>query len=260
MKLSFIDTQLLASRFVVGDTVKLPDVNWGKSESSYYGRVTHVHTGIGMIDVETPLGNIRYSADDLVLDNTTDSSHLIDTSYPSYEKSLNKDDGSFNFARPRQAFIAFKYAKDRLTGLIKTASKLSSEMSDLDAYNKMFHEHSSSFSDDEIKTAVKVAYDKTALYWSDKGRKYRPTSLEKESGSFLCPKCKTALVKTNYKKHTCLYGCPNCMFLIKPSDLLDGSQTLPDPLLEDPTEVEFFKPNDAVWNSVKAALSNRTKK
>ena len=63
---------------------------------------------------------------------------------------------------------------------------------------------------------------KTALYWADKDRKYRMCRDELKP---TCPRCKgVELKKTIYKrvggKSERLLCCPECLFLIKTTDIL----------------------------------------
>jgi hypothetical protein len=66
---------------------------------------------------------------------------------------------------------------------------------------------------------------KNALYWSGANRRYRLTKREKENGHKSCPKCKTDMGQTIYKredsKSVRLLVCPNCLFCIRYSDV-DG--------------------------------------
>jgi hypothetical protein len=72
----------------------------------------------------------------------------------------------------------------------------------------------------------KLAADpsKVALYWKEKDRQYHATRGECDSGALGCPKCKEpGLKKAIYKRREGaserLWGCPNCMFLIKDLDI-----------------------------------------
>ena len=122
--------------------------------------------------------------------------------------------------------------------------------------------------DAPIAMAVKIAREvmlRESLYWVAPGRQYMPTKKEIEKGEFLCPKCDTELKKTIYKKRTKLYICVNseCLFCIKPSDILD--RTRPDDVDVSPTvtdedfdtqdDVDFFSPNDAL---LKSLIESRT--
>ena len=66
---------------------------------------------------------------------------------------------------------------------------------------------------------------KQAIYWAAKGRQYRPSKTELETGNLCCPRCEEAyLRKTIYKREdgasTKLYCCPDCLFLIRRDDIL----------------------------------------
>lgn len=83
------------------------------------------------------------------------------------------------------------------------------------------------------KSVAQSYLEKQALYWADKGRKYRTTRQESESGQFTCPRCveKPVLKPCVYKKHVRLLGCPSCLFLIKEADILGvdvGLNPVPD--------------------------------
>lgn len=63
--------------------------------------------------------------------------------------------------------------------------------------------------------------NKVSLYWNERGRKYRKTKSETNISEMKCPKCgNLGLKKTRYKHMSDLYGCPECMFLIKRDDII----------------------------------------
>lgn len=72
---------------------------------------------------------------------------------------------------------------------------------------------------------VASAFVKKAIYWSGPDRKYRLTRSETDAGSFYCPKCgedhplQRAVYKRREGKSERLYGCTNCLFLIKELDI-----------------------------------------
>jgi len=72
---------------------------------------------------------------------------------------------------------------------------------------------------------VAVAYAKKAMYWAAPDRKYRASQGEVDSGQYQCPKCKNSILKpASYKRESGasirLLGCGNCLFLIKPCDII----------------------------------------
>ena len=75
------------------------------------------------------------------------------------------------------------------------------------------------------KQASRVAskYMKQAIYWYKKDRTYRQCRNEEKP---CCPKCKTPLGNTVYKrrggKSEKLLACYSCLFIIKPSDIVKG--------------------------------------
>ena len=75
------------------------------------------------------------------------------------------------------------------------------------------------------KQASRVAYKymKQAVYWYKKDRTYRQCRNEEKP---CCPKCKTPLGNTVYKrrggKSNKLLACYTCLFIIKPSDIVKG--------------------------------------
>lgn len=70
---------------------------------------------------------------------------------------------------------------------------------------------------------VARAFVKKSLYWTEKDRRYRLSRSEVDGGHIDCPKCSTHLKKAIYKRREGaserLFACPNCMFLIKDSDI-----------------------------------------
>jgi hypothetical protein len=77
--------------------------------------------------------------------------------------------------------------------------------------------------------------EKQAMYWAAPDRKYRASQGEIDSGTFNCPKCKESVLKpASYRREggqsIRLLGCPSCLFLIKPCDIV-GHPEYADPVL-----------------------------
>jgi predicted RNA-binding Zn-ribbon protein involved in translation (DUF1610 family) len=217
-KQAFTDYQQRASEFEVGDSVRYVEPVKAKA-FGYTGRVTAVLEGIGFVDVEFPWGNERICPTDLV---------HVDSKGPSVSTALDTWERRKNAMSPRDLIkkLATTY-RHRLVELHRTASRFQEcGVEQMDAYHLLYSRRGSEFTDGEIKTALEEAYTtslevRQAMYWKEKGRRYVPTQSELASGVFGCPRCKCELERTNYKKYTKLYACPDCLFLIKPADILD---------------------------------------
>ena len=73
---------------------------------------------------------------------------------------------------------------------------------------------------------VAAAFAKKPLYWAGRDRQYRMTTPEVSVGLPNCPKCpdvplKKAIYKRRDGSSDRLRGCPECMFLIKESDIVN---------------------------------------
>lgn len=246
-KSSFIDAQRLARDFHVGDTVLLPVFTRGNRYAPSIGKVTAVLDKIGFIDVETPFGNIRFSPEELVLDQRQDASYLEDTSLSTWE-------------RERAKKVACHYAETRLAGVAIKATELrNAGYTEMQAYSSLIEANSQSYGDHEVREGIKLAFEaepltKTALYWRAKGRRYMPSKKEVECGCFSCPSCRADLEETHYKKHTKLYVCRECLFTIRPKDLLEPGQEI-EPLggedeFTSKSPVDFFSPNDPLLRAL----------
>lgn len=241
-KQSYIDSQEHALRIEEGDSVHILNERSGKP-SKWIGLVTAVVDSIGMVDVETPFGNQRYRAE--VVLPAEGAPNYTDTSYESYDN--------------RESKIAARYV-DRLSeGAAQTAVRVLEATGDpVRTYDILFREASGRLSDHEARTAVRIA-----MYWKERGRQYIPTQQEEEEGIYHCPKCKEELVKANYKKHTRLLACPECMFLIRPEDIVDRSKPDDEGDLEETVKLPSGQQDlaDAIWEKAKSAgMSQRLRK
>ena len=212
--LSHIDYQMLTKKFKVGDKVQVIEPR-GQGTMAPIGVVTAVHPGIGFVDVQFPTTHARVSPEEL---------HLAE----SKEEVGDTGADPAVFDRDYEDFehVASLYM-DRVATLHRDAHHFRAKgIGEMDAYQMLFRHHHSRYSDHEVKSAVTAAYSdgqtKDAMYWKEKGRQYCPSKAEISSGCFHCPRCKTEMKKTVYQKHTKLYACPECLFLITPSDILDS--------------------------------------
>jgi hypothetical protein len=246
---SYIDWQAIARSFNIGDLVRVYDPATGIF-SPWEAVITATHPGIGMLDVETPYGNVRLPAEELVL--TSRDVFLEPSFYDSYDIQKSMDRQKYlNSIKERQDLISKstpKKANNSESRLVKAyMAKVKMLMpriasikasSEIDMWNKASSELGAHTTDTMIRQA---------LYWVAKGRQYSATRSEIESGIFTCPVCKEELKKAIYKLRTSLYVCPNseCLFCIKPSDVIDRNQ--PDDAPEELTTDDegFFEPGDS---------------
>jgi len=247
-KISFVDYQARAAEFAVGDYVELPVFGRGNRYAPLVGVITAVLDKIGFLDVETPYGNVRLSPEEVVPNGRLDlpATYLQDTSYSSWE-----------IERARK--IADRYAQNRLASVAIKATELRKEgYSEMKTYDVLSRVNAHSYGDHEVKAGVLFAFEaepmtKTAIYWRAKGRRYMPSKKEVECGVFACPSCRSDLAQTHYKKHTKLYVCRDCLFTIRPKDLLEPGQDIEEieDALTEKSPVDFFSPNDPLLRSLR---------
>lgn len=77
------------------------------------------------------------------------------------------------------------------------------------------------------EASLKPSPSRVAMYWADRDRKYKMTKAEHECGKPSCPRCKDApalkrcVFRRTEGQSERLLGCPQCMFLIHDSDILN---------------------------------------
>jgi hypothetical protein len=186
-----VNYQQRAAEFAVGDVV----VPYGHT-SDLAGRVSAVFLAIGMVEVEFPSGSKRYPVEDL--------------------QRFDKD----NNAIPPHT--------DSVPGGLPTVSVPGGPVAP-------FPEEVRNASTLASADRVAQAYVKRALYWGCSDRQYRATASEVATGKYHCPKCKSRgivsiLKPASYKRReglsTHLLACktPDCVFLVKPSDILNSPE------------------------------------
>ena len=179
----YVDYQQRAREFSVGDLAY--PLAGSATDESQAGRVVAVWPGIGQVDLEFPWGSGRYSVEDLqrVTDIVTKPPEVEHSTVPGGAGTVNVPGGP---VKKRAA----------------------------EAVSRVYHAHV-----------------KQALYWASKNRNYRATKTEIDAGKYTCPKCRAEegadpihLRPTSYKredgKSHRLFGCPQCMFLIKRDHIL----------------------------------------
>jgi hypothetical protein len=233
-----IDFWKLVKDFSQGDTVQrfAPGAG-GYSLSPFVGRVTAVHRGLGVLDVQWPYGNERMSPDEVVRVDPKITSWLppeFDQSYDSYDIQKAR-------ARWASANGSLWRGSDLPAGFYTEVAKAWSKgASEVGAYDAVWHRFAAQgVADESLRSEVAKFYQvatrltdlriqqstkKAAAYWVSQNRQYRATQSELEGRKPSCPKCGTAMRRTTYKMdkgaRMKLFACPKDLFLIKTEALL----------------------------------------
>jgi len=144
------------------------------------GRVVQVFRGIGQVDVEWPHGSARVPVEDLQI----------------LKKQTDYDPPHHDNVPGGAGTVSVPGGPEKLPRDIQASVQ-----------------------------RLAFAYVKKALYWASSDRQYKATGLECGDGQYRCPKCKEGILRpASYKRRggqsVKLLGCPNCLFLIKQSDIL----------------------------------------
>lgn len=81
--------------------------------------------------------------------------------------------------------------------------------------------------DDDDEPVEAPSAKRVAMYWADRDRKYKMTKAEHECGKPSCPRCKDApalkrcVFRRTEGQSERLLGCPQCMFLIHDTDIVN---------------------------------------
>ena len=225
-----IDYWLLAKDFAQGDTVQQMDYTRG-ALSPFVGKVTAVHPGLGLLDVQWPFGNERVYPDDVVLVNPELTRYLpptLNQSYSSYDT--------------RQASVGEWRDRELPAGLFQDlASYWRKGANEVVAYDDLYRKYSSRSDLDDLilRSEVSKFYRvsaklldlrletlarKTAAYWAAQNRQYRVSQQELQIKKPNCPRCGSSMRRTTYKMdkgaRVKLFACPKDLYLIKQTSLL----------------------------------------
>lgn len=222
-----VDYWSLAKDFKPGDFVQRVDYI-RSALSPYVGKVVAVHPGLGVIDVQWPLGCERVFSDDVIRVNPAVSQYLP----PGYDSAPN----TYDVAKGKQASTdrwgSRLYPPTFFKDLVNLWAKKSSEVVAWDTLYRKYPQ----VGDALVRQAVSRLYGlsttffdlflkRTAAYWYAENRSYRVTKAEVDRGAPSCPKCGTPMKKTTYKmeqgKRVRLFACPKDLFLLK-TDSLHG--------------------------------------
>lgn len=229
-----IDLWRLSAEFKQGDWVqRFSPHSWALSP--FVGKVTAVHRGLGLLDVQFPHANERLYPDEIVRVNPKMTNVFppeFDQSYSSYE---------IDRARAKWASSEWWAGSKLPAGFYKLLAKSwSSGASEVAAYDEAWHRFAAQGVDDESLRAevakfyqlgermrdlrIKQHVVKSAAYWVAQNRQYRVTAEEMQGGKPKCPKCATTMRRTTYKMdkgaRVRLFACPKDLFLLKSDSIL----------------------------------------
>jgi hypothetical protein len=234
-----IDYWKLVKEYSVGDMVqRFAPGTGGYALSPFLGRVTAVHRGLGVLDVQFPYGNERVFPDDVVMVSPKSTNWfppaLIDQTYMSLDTERARE--LWASARATRLWRSVEVAPDFHMTLAKCWASGADEVA---AYDALWRKYASQTADEILRDEVGKFYrlaqnmvelriqqhaEKTAAYWVSQNRTYRVTKDEHDKGVPNCPKCGKAMRKTTYKMQEGtrirLFACPKDLFLLKQDDLL----------------------------------------
>jgi hypothetical protein len=238
-----IDYWSLTKEFAAGDMVqRFAPGQGGYSLSPFLGRVTVVHRGLGVLDIQFPYGSERLFPDDIVKVHPASSSWfppaLMDQTYLTLDTQKARE--LWASAAALKLWRTTEVPQGFHLDLARLWTKGASEVQ---AYDDLWRKYAAyGAADDDIKDEAGKFYlvgrnlasafvqefaRRSAAYWVAQNRQYRVTKKEHVGRTPLCPKCGTALKKTTYKmdkgaKHR-LFACPKDLFLIKQDSILGPS-------------------------------------
>jgi hypothetical protein len=234
-----LDLWKIVKEFRRGDFVQR--IGFANNLSPFVGRVTAVHRGLGVVDVQFPYGNERSSADELIRIDPKMCMFLppeFDQSYSSYD--IEKSRRLWASTNSKTQWAGSKLPVGFYRDLAASWSKGLNEVA---AYDVAWHRYASQgVNDDAIRNEVDLFYRvserlsnlriqqhiaktaKAAAYWVAQNRQYRVSQIEAKSGKPNCPKCGSSMRRTTYKmaegSRVRLFACPKDLFLIKTDSIL----------------------------------------
>lgn len=228
-----IDFWKLVKEFKQGDVVQRFSPTFALSP--FVGRVTAVHRGLGVLDVQWPQGNERMNADEVVRVNPQLAAFLppeFDQSYDSYDIQKAREKWASTTPWGGSTLPAGFYHE--------MARSWAKGLSEVGAYDLVWHKYAASgVSDDSLRTEVAKFYQvghrladlrinqhvvKAAAYWVAQNRQYRVSQGELTAKKPNCPKCGSMMRRTTYKMdkgaRVRLFACPKDLFLLKSDSIL----------------------------------------
>lgn len=231
-----IDFWKLVKDFSQGDIVQRFAPGTGTSLSPFVGRVTAVHRGLGVLDVQFPYGNERITPDEVVRVNPQLAAWLppeFDQSYDSYDIQKARE----KWASSKEQWAGSKLPPGFYHEIARSWAKGFNEVA---AYDSAWHRYAATGVDDSmLRSEIAKFYSvgerladlrinqhaiKSAAYWVAQNRQYRVSQGELTAKKPNCPKCGSMMRRTTYKMdkgaRVRLFACPRDLFLLKSESIL----------------------------------------
>jgi len=268
LRTAFVDDVAAAKDFASGDVVRKTDFR-GFFPSPYAGRVVFVDYRNGTVQVQWPWGSEQEYPTELIRDTSGDvmPPDSLDQTYSSWAESRFRNDEATVKAdqkwRKKLASAVVARYEDATMPVWRAACKAHhSGMDEVSAYLSVCASHADEFGDDAVRLTVANLYEagrsvpaRLALYWKDKGRRYKVTQREKSVGKIRCPRCSTEGMKPmTYRAGKKVLNCRSCGFSISPKDLIwddSGEAQAPDPA---PEQVKAASPKRRAQAAAEALL------
>lgn len=230
-----IDYWQLTRDYKIGDSVqRFAPGTGGFSLSPFVGRVTAVHRGLGVLDVQFPYGNERVFPDDVIRVDARITGWLpptLDQTYMSWDVVQDRKANNRNLWRTTELPPGFHVDLARLW---------SRGASEVGAYDELWRRYTAHGAQDAairdeaskfylvssnlVQLLLQQHTRKAGAYWAASNRQYRATSGDIGSRKPACPKCGSSMRKATYKMdkgaRVRLFACPKDLFLIRQADLV----------------------------------------
>ncbi len=238
---AFVDDVAAAKDFTSGDVVRKTDFR-SFFPSPYAGRVVFVDYRNGTVQVQWPWGSEQEYPTELIRDisGTVAPPVSLDQTYSSWSQTRFENDvlalkADAKWRKSLTASVVARYEASTAP-IWRLACKLHhAGLDEIAAYMSISSELSEKFGDDAVRLTVANLYDagssippRLALYWKDKGRRYKVTQREKSIGKIRCPRCGAEGMKPRtYRANKKVLTCTPCGFSISPKDLI-WDESAPD--------------------------------
>jgi predicted RNA-binding Zn-ribbon protein involved in translation (DUF1610 family) len=247
-RVAFVDDVAAAKDFTSGDVVRKTDFR-NFFPSPYAGRVVFVDYRNGTVQVQWPWGSEQEYPTELIRDLSGDVAPpmSLDQTYSTWSQTRFENDAvalkaDAKWRKSLTASVVARYEASTAP-LWRAACKAHHDgLDEIAAFMSLSAGLSEQYGDDAVRLTVANLYDagrtlspRLALYWKDKGRRYKVTQREKSMGKIRCPRCGAEGMRPRtYRANKKVLSCTGCGFSISPKDLiwdeaLPGGVTAPTP-------------------------------